>query len=106
VNFVTSEVEAEEEVEVEDEQYVEQEVATALPSTTEYDHTELLVDPTTTIKPSIVPVPYPKSARKLRSLSYGTIGPVPKKLSRELRGLQKKHPNCIHQQTSKVRCPG
>jgi hypothetical protein len=29
----------------------------------------------------------------LRSLSYGTIGPVPKKLSRELRGLQS---NNIH----------
>jgi hypothetical protein len=88
VNFVTSEVEAEEEVEDTDVQFVEQEGTFDFPSTTEEDHTELLVDTPITTKPSIVPVTYPKSTRELRSLSYVTIGPVPKKLSRELRGLQ------------------
>jgi hypothetical protein len=41
VNFVTSEIEAEEEVVDEDEQYAEQEGAFDFPSATEEDHTEL-----------------------------------------------------------------
>jgi hypothetical protein len=50
VNFVTSEVEAEEEVEDEDEQYVKQEGTLEFPSTTEENHTELLVDTPATVK--------------------------------------------------------
>jgi hypothetical protein len=40
-----------------------------------------------TIAP-IVPVPYPKVSRELRSLSYNTIRPAPKRMTRELQGLQ------------------
>jgi hypothetical protein len=36
----------------------------------------------------ISPVPYPKVSRALRSLQYGNIGPAPKRMTRELRGLQ------------------
>jgi hypothetical protein len=53
VIFVTSEIEAEEEIVDEDEQYAEQEGTFDLPSTTEEDHTELLVDTPTTTKPGI-----------------------------------------------------
>jgi hypothetical protein len=37
--------------------------------------------------PQLIPVPYPKGSRELRSLSYGTA-PAPKRLARDLRGLQ------------------
>jgi hypothetical protein len=36
----------------------------------------------------IVPVPYPKVSRELRSLQYGNIGPAPKRMTRELQGFQ------------------
>jgi hypothetical protein len=78
VYLVSSEIEAEELVEDEEEQYAEQERTFDFPSTPEEDHTELLVDTTTTVKPSSVPVSYPKSTRDLSSLSYGTIGPASK----------------------------
>jgi hypothetical protein len=61
--------------------------------TNEETHTELLVDTKVIDRPSIIPVPYPKSTRELRSLSYGSIVPSPKKLSRELSGLH----TSIHQ---------
>jgi hypothetical protein len=87
VNFMNSEVDEEENGE-EEEQDEEQEGFFDPPSTAAEVHAELLVDTTTANKPSIVPVPYPNSKRELRILSYGTVGPVPKKLSRELRCLQ------------------
>jgi hypothetical protein len=51
-------------------------------------------------KPEIV-APYPKSTRELRSLIYGTVGPTPKKISRELRGLQSQHVAYINKQVLK-----
>jgi hypothetical protein len=36
----------------------------------------------------IIPVLYPKVSRELQNLSYGTIGPAPKKNSQEVLGLQ------------------
>jgi hypothetical protein len=36
----------------------------------------------------IIPVPYPKVSRELRSLSYGTIGPAPTRMTRKIQGLQ------------------
>jgi hypothetical protein len=87
VNYMTTEVKEEEGGEEEDPNE-EQDGFFDLPSTTEEAQTELLIDTTATDKPSIVPVPYPKSTRELRILSYGTMRPAPKKLSRELKGLQ------------------
>jgi hypothetical protein len=72
VNFITSEVEEEEDGEEEEQ---DEELLFDLPSTAEEDHTEQLVDTTTASKPSIVPAPYPKSKRELRSLSYGAVRP-------------------------------
>jgi hypothetical protein len=88
VNIMTSEVEEEEDG-GEQEPNEEQEGPFDLPSTVEENHTESLVDATATAKPSIIPVP--RSTRELRSLSYGTVGPAQKKLSRELRGPQSKN---------------
>jgi hypothetical protein len=76
VNYMTTEVE-EAECGEEEEPNEDQEEPFDLPSVEEA-HSELLIDTTVTDKPSIIPVPYPKSTRELRSLSYGTIGPAPK----------------------------
>jgi hypothetical protein len=38
--------------------------------------------------PPLIPVPYPRASREVRSLSYGTNGPASKRMSRELKGLQ------------------
>jgi hypothetical protein len=48
-------------------------------------------------KPAIV-APYPKATRELRSLSYGTVGPAPKKLSKELIRLESNHVAYINKQ--------
>jgi hypothetical protein len=87
VNYITIEVEEEDGGE-EEEPNEEQEGPLDLPPTTEEAHTELLIDTKVSYKPSTIPVPYPKSTRELRILSYGSIGPAPKKLSGELKGLQ------------------
>jgi hypothetical protein len=79
VNYMTTEVEEDEGGEEEEPNEL-QEVFFDQPPTTEEAHTELLIDTTATDKPSIIPVPYPKSTRELRSLIYGTMGPAPKKL--------------------------
>jgi hypothetical protein len=92
VKFMTSKV-VEKEHEEEEEPSEEQEGLFDLPSKTEEEHTELLIYTTPTDKPYRIPIPYPRANRVLRSLTYGTIGPVPKNLSRELRGLQS---NNIH----------
>jgi hypothetical protein len=48
------------------------------------DHIEHQVDVSDKVpNPPLIPVPYPKVSRALRSLSYGTA-PAPKRLAREL----------------------
>jgi hypothetical protein len=67
------------------------------PHITEYLCIEQLMDVPDTTIPAIL-VTYPKSTRELRSLSYGTIGPASKKMSRKLRGLQRNHVAYINKQ--------
>jgi hypothetical protein len=57
---------------------------------TEDDHVEHLMDVPATTKHTFVS-PYPKSNRELRRLRYGSVGPSPKTMSRELKGLQRNH---------------
>jgi hypothetical protein len=50
-----------------------------------------------TTKPAIV-APYPKSSREFSILRYGTVGPAPKELSRELKSQQSNHMVYINKQ--------
>jgi hypothetical protein len=89
VAFVSSEVE-EDEIEDEEEVGAEQEGYNHVgppPPITEDDFVEQQMDVPQATAP-IAPVPYPKVSRELRSLQYGNIGPAPKRMTRELRGLQ------------------
>jgi hypothetical protein len=64
------------------------------------EHTEHQVDVSDKVpNPPLIPVPYPKGSRELRSLSYGTA-PAPKSLSLDVRGLQCSsiHVACINRQ--------
>jgi hypothetical protein len=58
---------------------------------TEYDHTEILIDVRTSAKATSIVAPFQKSIRELRSLSNGTVGPLPMQISREVGCLQLNH---------------
>jgi hypothetical protein len=86
VDFVSSEVEGED---VEDEEKIgaEQEGDNHVGPPPEDHFVEQQMDVPPATAP-IIPVPYPKVSRELRNLSYGTIEPAPKRMTRALQGLQ------------------
>jgi hypothetical protein len=47
---------------------------------------------------SAIAAPYPNSSIEFRSLSYGTVGPAPKRITRNLRGLLSNHVGYINKQ--------
>jgi hypothetical protein len=81
--------EEEEVIDAEDEEITEEEGLFGPPQPVTIDeHIEHQVDVSEKApNPPLIPVPYPKGQRELRSLSYGTAL-APKELARELKGLQ------------------
>jgi hypothetical protein len=99
VEFTASE--EEEAIDAEDEAITEEEGLFGPPQpVTIDDHIEYQVDVSDKVpNPPLIPVPYPKGSRELRSLSYGT-DTAPKRLARELKSLQsrKSHVAYINRQ--------
>jgi hypothetical protein len=86
VEFTTGE--EEEIIDAEDKEIAEEEELVCPPQPTIIDdQIEHQVDVSEKVpNPPLIPVPYPKGSRELRSLSYGTA-PAPKFLTQELNGL-------------------
>jgi hypothetical protein len=87
VEFTPSE--EEEAIDAEDKEITEEEGLFGPPQPVAInDHIEHQVDVAYIVpNPPLIPVPYPKGSRDLRSLSYGTA-PAHKRLARELQSLQ------------------